>query len=225
MVLKPRANRKADAGFLTGPLWPEFAEMKRVIPLVASAIMALALPHPALAEGPSSDKVNQLIVFGNDPCPPSTDDQITVCARKDEGERFRIPEPLRENPNKASNQAWTERVKAYETVGAFGTNSCSPVGGGGDTGCLARLISSAHAERKQSSDVHFAKLIQAEREKRLETVDSDAAAEQARVESLEKEYDARLARERTAGDTPVPPTQTPGSLATPPADTEPTGHQ
>ncbi len=203
---------------------PEFAKMKRLIPLAATMVFALGVPHAALAQGQSGDKVNQLIVFGNDPCPASTGDQITVCARKDEGERFRIPEPLRDNPNKASNQAWTERVKAYETVGAFGTNSCSPVGAGGDTGCLARLINNAHAERKQSSDVHFAKLIEAERSKRLETVDSDAAAEQARVESLEKEYDARLARERTAGDAPAQ-SGTPGSLATPPADTEPAGHQ
>ena len=204
---------------------PEIAEMKRLIPFAASAMFVLVLPHQAMAQGQSGDKVNQLIVFGNDPCPASTGDQITVCARKDEGERFRIPEPLRDNPNKASNQAWTERVKAYETVGAFGTNSCSPVGAGGDTGCLARLINNAHAERKQSSDVHFAKLIEAERSKRLETVDSDAAAEQARVESLEKEYEARLAKERTADDEKSGATPAPNALAIPPADVDPPTHQ
>jgi hypothetical protein len=187
--------------------------MKRLIPFAVLAAWVVALPHPALAADQAAEKVNQLIVFGNDPCPASTDDQITVCARKDEGERFRIPEPLRDNPNQSSNQAWTQRVKAYETVGSFGTNSCSPVGAGGDTGCLAKLINNAYAERKQSSDVHFGKLIQAEREKRLQTVDTDASAEQARVESLEKEYDARLARENTAGDAP------------PAAAPAPVGHQ
>ncbi len=207
--------------------------MKRLIPLFAVAC-AMAAPHPALAaEG--GDKVNQLIVYGNDPCPPSTDDQITVCARKGEGERFRIPEPLRDNPNAVANQAWTERVKAYETVGATGTNSCSPVGGTGATGCLSRLISAAYAERKQSSDVHFGKLIEAEREKRLQSVDTDAAAEQARVESLEKAYDAKLARERAEGDaqggaapttgSPATPSLATPSLATSPADTAPVGHQ
>ncbi|MGQ4828181.1 hypothetical protein, partial [Enterococcus faecalis] len=85
---------------------------------------------------------------------------ITVCARKDEGERFRIPAPLRDNPNTVANQAWTEKVKAYETVGASGINSCSPVGSGGATGCLTRLIDNAYAERKQSSDVQFGKLIE-----------------------------------------------------------------
>jgi hypothetical protein len=203
------------------------AVMKRLIPfaVVVAVAAACTAPRPVLAQA-SDEKVNQLIVFGNDPCPPSSGNEITVCARKDEGERFRIPEPLRDDPNKTSNQAWTQRVKAYETVGAFGTNSCSPVGSGGDTGCMMKLINTAYAEKKQSTDVHFAKLIEAERAKRLETVDADAAAEQARVESLEKEYDARMARERTAGDTAAPGTApAPGSLATPPADTNPAAHQ
>ncbi len=183
--------------------------MKRLI-AIAIVAGAMALPHAAVA---ADEKVNQLIVYGNDPCPASTDDQITVCARKAEGERYRIPAPLRDNPNAASNQAWTERVKAYETVGATGTNSCSPVGGTGATGCLSRLINAAYAERKQSSDVQFGKLIRAEREKRLQSVDSDAAAEQARVESLEKAYEAKLAKERTAGD--APPAEAPAAEAEP----------
>jgi hypothetical protein len=199
--------------------------MKRLIPFAALAVWAMAAPQPVLAAEPGGEKVNQLIVFGNDPCPPSTDNQITVCARKDEGERFRIPEPLRDDPNKSSNQAWTERVKAYETVGATGLNSCSPVGAGGDTGCLAKLINNAYAEKRQSSDVHFGKLIETERAKRLETVDADAAAEQARVESLEKQYEARLAKERTEGETQPGKAPAPGALATPPADTTPAAHQ
>lgn len=179
--------------------------MKRTI-FALSLAAASALPLAAHAAPPGEEKVNQLIVYGDDPCPPSTDEQITVCARKGEGERYRIPEDLRENPNSPANQAWTERVKAYETVGASGTNSCSPVGGGGATGCLARLINNAYAERKQSSSVRFGKLIEAARERRLQNVDDEAAEEQARVESLEKQYDARIAKEQ-AQDTP--PTDAP----------------
>jgi hypothetical protein len=197
--------------------------MNRLILPAFAICAALSVPLPALAAERGEEKVNQLIVYGKDPCPASSGDEITVCARKDEGERYRIPEDLRENPNQTSNQAWTERVKAYETVGAFGTNSCSPVGSGGQTGCLAKLIDNAYAERKQSSSVRFGKLIEAEREKRLQSVDTDAAAEQARVESLEKQYDARLAKERAEGDaqpgTPTTGSPNPrGSLATPPAD-------
>ena len=70
----------------------------------------------------------RVIVFGDDPCPPSTTGEITVCARKDEAERYRIPESLRSDPGAPGNEPWTDKVRAYETVGAAGTASCSPVG-------------------------------------------------------------------------------------------------
>lgn len=171
-----------------------FAALAPAMALVA--LLAMPLSAAAQAQDNPSEKINQLIVYGDDPCPASTDGSITVCARKDESERFRIPKPLRDNPNDSVNQGWTQRVKAYETVGAFGTNSCSPIGAGGATGCMSQLIKNAYAEKKQGSDVQFGKLIEEERAKRLQTIDADTAAEQARVEVLEKEYDAKLKRER-----------------------------
>ena len=50
---------------------------------------------PALAQ---QTRVSEIIVYGTDPCPRSTDDEIVVCARKPESERFRIPEALRHVP-------------------------------------------------------------------------------------------------------------------------------
>lgn len=188
----------------------------------AAAVLVLAalfaLPLPAAAQEAPSEKVNQLIVYGDDPCPASSDGSITVCARKDEAERFRIPAPLRDNPNASVNQGWTQRVKAYETVGAFGVNSCSPVGAGGASGCMTKLIDSAYAEKKQASDVQFGKLIEAERAKRMQTIDADTAAEQARVEVLEKEYEAKLKRERDGETQPLAPAASPAatSLTAPP---------
>lgn len=193
--------------------------MKRY--LSAAALIAAALfaaPFPAAAQVDPGEKVNQLIIYGDDACPASNDGSITVCARKDEAERFRIPAPLRENPNVAANQGWTQRVKAYETVGSFGVNSCSPVGAGGATGCMAQLINSAYAEKKQASDVQFGKLIEAERAKRTQTIDADTAAEQARVEVLEKEYEAKLTRERDGAGQPPATGTSPATmpLAAPP---------
>jgi hypothetical protein len=178
-------------------------------------LFGVPLPAAAQAQDNPTEKINQLIVYGDDPCPASSDGSITVCARKDESERFRIPKPLRDNPNDSVNQGWTQRVKAYETVGAFGTNSCSPIGAGGATGCMSQLINSAYAEKKQSSDVQFGKLIEEERAKRLKTIDADTAAEQARVEVLEKEYEAKLKRERDGETNPAAPSPT-VPLATPP---------
>lgn len=176
--------------------------------LIGSIVAFGALAAAPAAAQDAGEKVNQLIVYGSDPCPASPEGTITVCARKDEAERFRIPAPLRNvaDPNLSANQAWTQRVKAYETVGASGVNSCSPVGSGGASGCMARLINRAYEEKKNSSDVQFGKLIEEERAKRLQSVDADAAAEQGRVEQLEKAYDEKLKREReaTAQDNPAP---------------------
>lgn len=161
-------------------------------PIVAAALLLSALPFagaPAMAQGADA-RVNQLIVYGNDPCPPSTDNEITVCARKDEGERYRIPEPLRETFS-PQNDAWNNRVIAYEAVGATGTLSCSPVGPGGFTGCMGRFIDTAYAEKAQDPNIRFTQLIAEERARRLATIDQDAAEMQARVEQAERDYEAR----------------------------------
>ena len=173
--------------------------------------LAFALPFatlfflPTFALGQeASERVNQLIIFGDDPGPVSATGEITVCARKDEAERYRIPETLRSDPGAAGNEPWSDKVRAYETVGAAGTMSCSPVGPGGATGCMNKLIETAYAEKRERGEVRFGQLIEAERAKRLATIDADAAATQARVETLEKEYDAKLAAERAAEDAAVP---------------------
>ncbi len=192
--------------------------MKRLT--IAAAATLLVAAAPALAQDDAAaaaadagtERVNQVIVYGDDPCPPSTDDEITVCARKEESERYRIPEILRQSDD-PENVAWTERVKSYETVGTFGTMSCTPSGIGGWTGCTQQLIDAAYAEKEGSSDVRFSELIQQEREKRLSTIDEEAAAEQARVEALEREYEARLAAERAA----AVPGETPSADTPPPA--------
>jgi hypothetical protein len=113
----------------------------------AIGLGALALPAaPALAQ---NTKVSEIIVYGTDPCPRSTDDEIVVCARKPEAERFRIPEALRQGGSLQSRQSWAARAKQFETVGRTGVNSCSPVGPGGFTGCTEQLINQAFNEREE----------------------------------------------------------------------------
>jgi hypothetical protein len=174
--------------------------------LVPATLFLAAPAHAQQSEG----KVNALIVYGDDPCPQSTGDEITVCARKSESERYRIPESLRDSNNSPANRAWTDKVLAYETVGATGTLSCSAVGAGGMTGCLNKLIGSAYAEKRNDPNIRFSELIAAEREKRMATIDADAAATQARVEQIEREFDAKQ-RAQQDGDT------APSKPATPPA--------
>ena len=114
----------------------------------ALGLAALIAPTaPALAQ--NSGKVSEIIVYGTDPCPRSTDDEIVVCARKPETERFRIPERLRKGGSIQSRQAWAVRARSFETVGATGVNSCSPVGPAGFTGCLGQLTKQAFEERRE----------------------------------------------------------------------------
>ncbi len=156
--------------------------------LAAAALLALAAPVQAqqTTAGPPAEKVKQVIVYGKDPCPISEGDEIVVCARQDEKERYRIPENLRgEEPGSTRNEAWTNRVRSVEYVGASGTNSCSPVGGGGFTGCFAQMAAAAKAERKQMGDKSWADLVAAERAKRLSTIDADSEEIEARVKAEE----------------------------------------
>lgn len=159
-----------------------------------AALSVLALAAPAQAQVTAEPKVNQLIVFGEDPCPASEEDTITVCARKAESERYRIPEELRESLS-PQNDAWNNKVLAYERVNRTGTLSCTPTGAGGWTGCSGQLIDQAYAEKQSAPELRFSELIAAEREKRLSTIDVDASETQKRVEKLEEEV---LERQKAA---------------------------
>ena len=177
---------------------------------------------PAQAQEDAGDKVNTVIIYGDDECPQSTPDTITVCARMDESERYRIPERLRESEDPA-NQAWAQRVRSFETVGAFGPMSCSNVGAGSELGCTVEFIAAAYAERAQGSEVRFGQLISQARQERLSEIDAEAAATQARVEELERAYMERLRREQAgepaaALDPSAPPAAIYDPERQPPAD-------
>lgn len=156
------------------------------------ALPAIAQDVPAAQAG--DEKINQLIVYGDDECPVSKGDEIVVCARMDEADRFRIPSNLRGDPNDPRNQATSERIKAYEYVGASGTMSCSPSGAGGFTGCGLKEIDRAYAEKAQDPGITFGRLIAAERAKRMAGIDAEAALVEERVKEFEKDRAAREAK-------------------------------
>ena len=139
---------------------------------VLGAAAAGAAPPRSTAD---ESRVNALIVYGSDPCPRGNGDDIVVCARKPESERYRIPPNLRLDPNDPANQAWANRAEALEYVGRTGTGSCSTVGPGGFTGCLNQMISQAREERGQT-DVNMTRLIEQAREERNATIAGEAAA-------------------------------------------------
>jgi hypothetical protein len=128
--------------------------MSRFTTLMGAAAVALsgyaALPAPAVAQ--AQPNVAEIIVYGNDPCPRSTDDEVVVCARRPEAERYRIPPNMRQSGTPQQMESWGVRSRSLETAGNTGINSCSPVGPAGYTGCLQKLIKEARGERKQQAD-------------------------------------------------------------------------
>jgi len=168
--------------------------MKKILISAAALSGAGLLAFPAQAQDDPGDRVNQLVIYGDDPCPQSSEDEIVVCARKDESERYRIPETLRGGSlGDAKNQAWSERVRSYEYVGKTGTSSCSPTGAGGFTGCTQALLSQAYAEKGIDDTVNWGQLIEEERQKRLARIDAESDAVEERVLEIEAEREAREA--------------------------------
>jgi hypothetical protein len=126
------------------------------LPSLSLATAALVLPMLAVPQPALAQRVNEIVVYGTDPCPRSTDDEVVVCARKPEAERYRIPERLREGGSLQSRQAWANRAIAFETYGKTGINSCSPVGPAGFTGCSQQLINQAFKERREEVEASTA---------------------------------------------------------------------
>ena len=116
---------------------------------LAAGIAAPAAAQDTAAAG-SEDTIAEVIVYGNDPCPRSTDSAIVVCARKPESERYRIPERYRPSGSRQSREAWANRARSFEYVGRTGIQSCSAVGPAGNTGCLQNMIDRAKAESREA---------------------------------------------------------------------------
>ncbi|WP_243455572.1 hypothetical protein [Sphingosinicella sp. BN140058] len=113
--------------------------------LVASAAAAAQDGDPDLPERSSS-----LVVYGDDPCPKAQDDEeIVVCARRPETERYRIPKEFRKNKDERGSVAWGARFDQLEEATRYTRpNSCSVVGTWGQTGCWNMNIGRWAAERR-----------------------------------------------------------------------------
>ena len=146
--------------------------------LLAPALLIAVAPAAAQEPVIEDVKINQLIIYGDDACPRSNDDEIIVCARRPEADRYRIPENLRRNFNDPSNRTWTDRAIELSYVGRTGIGSCSPVGAGGMIGCFNQLVNQARAERAASDEVNWNRLIEEARQERLARIDAQVEAEQ-----------------------------------------------
>lgn len=137
-----------------------------------------AAPQAPTAElGGGDPRVNQLIIYGEDPCPQSSGDEIIVCARLPEDDRYRIPPGMRSDPDDPVNRSWTTRAVELSYVGASGIGSCTPTGPGGSIGCFNQIVQQARAERAAAGGVDWNRMIQEAREERMRRIDEEQQRE------------------------------------------------
>ena len=116
-----------------------------------SALVTLLLTC-ALAPGLAAEPVRQIhiTVFGEDHCPEARDDEeIVVCARRPEEERYRVPPALRERRDRPSETSWHARNEVLEEdARTMRPYSCSVVGSAGQSGCQAAFVRQWYNERR-----------------------------------------------------------------------------
>lgn len=116
--------------------------------LTMSAMASAQATNPADTVEQAKKRIRTVVIYGEDPCPPAaSDEEIVVCARRPEEERYRLPPSTRDEATRSRrNDAWAARVRDMEGIGR--TDKCSPVGNADLTGCTVEQIARAKAERE-----------------------------------------------------------------------------
>jgi hypothetical protein len=140
-----------------------------MVPLILAALLAAPAPFAAqqapqdaaAAEGRQDtppDRIRNVVVYGEEPCPTAEEGEIVVCSRKDADEQFRIPEDLRQTEYTPAKNSWVNKAQVVDEISreAGGLpDTCSPVGTGGQTGCFmeaARKAAAARRERQREQE-------------------------------------------------------------------------
>jgi len=117
----------------------------------ALALLGLAGAGAAAHAQDEAPRESHVVVYGDDPCPPSAGDDVVVCARRPEEERYRIPAPLRRS-SRPPPSSWSSSVAELEEAQRdTRPNSCSVVGTFGQTGCTQQMLRQWAAERRARS--------------------------------------------------------------------------
>jgi hypothetical protein len=117
-----------------------------LLSLAASGTLgAVALmPHPAAAQ--QADRI--IDIYGDDKCPSDNGQQIVVCHRHSETERYRIPKTLRDQ-EAAPQAVGNNGVAALNSTGSTGVqvNSCNSIGAGVAVGCTKQAADAWAAQK------------------------------------------------------------------------------
>lgn len=118
-----------------------------ILAMSATAAFAQA-PNSTDTVEQANKRIRTVVIYGNDPCPPAANpDEIVVCARRPEEERYRLPPSTRDEATRSRrNDAWAARVRSMEGLGR--ADKCTAVGNADLTGCTLEQIERAAAERR-----------------------------------------------------------------------------
>ena len=118
------------------------------VALAALAMVAQDAPAQDGAGQEPPTRIRSVLLYGDEQCPTARDDDEIVGCSSAGDSPFRIPEALRERPERPANVSWVRRVEVIEEVNRVGLpDSCSPVGTGGQTGCTRQMLQQWAQER------------------------------------------------------------------------------
>ena len=125
--------------------------MKTGFEIILAGLLIGAVPAAAQDgdRGEVPQRETSLVVYGDDPCPVSDNpDEIVVCARRPEQERYRVPAPLRRG-EELREISWGPRAAELEEAQRdTRPDGCSVVGSFGQGGCWQAMLRQWLAERR-----------------------------------------------------------------------------
>ncbi|HEY0085769.1 MAG TPA: hypothetical protein VGB65_07635 [Allosphingosinicella sp.] len=122
--------------------------------LLAAALLLAAVPAAAQDEtdapqGELAERTSTAIVYGDEACPKAQEDEIVICARRPEGDRYRIPKELRHKGDPLSETSWGARNELLEEAARANLpGSCSVVGSYGQSGCQRQFVDQWYNARR-----------------------------------------------------------------------------
>lgn len=123
--------------------------MIRLLPVAFLALAATS--SPALAqEQVAPDRIINLMVFGDDACPePANEEEIVVCARQPESDRYRVPRRFRDRSDTPMEVSWGARAMDLEDAQRDTRGGgCSVNGFMNQMGCTQQMIREWYADRR-----------------------------------------------------------------------------
>ncbi len=127
-------------------------EYSRLRLILATSLLLTTMPLAA-ETGTPPEHYTTTTVFGADACPAPKGDEIVVCARMPESDRYRIPKALRKKKRVDSGPgaSWASRVRTLEDAQRFTRpGSCTAIGSFGQSGCTEAMLRQWFEDRQAS---------------------------------------------------------------------------